>query len=661
MFKKILIANRGEIACRIIKSAKRMGIKTVAVYSEVDSRSLHVEIADEAVLIGPPTAKKSYLNKSNIFAAVNKTGADAVHPGYGFLSENASFAKSLQELNIKFIGPHPKAISLMGDKIKSKKIAVSAGVNTIPGYGGAIVGLTDAIKEASKIGYPIMLKASAGGGGKGIRIANNDEECREGLIRTQGEAANAFGDDRVFIEKYIENPRHIEIQILADTKGNTVYLHERECSIQRRHQKIIEEAPSSFLDDETRLAMGEQAVALAKAVNYCSAGTVEFIVDENKNFYFLEMNTRLQVEHPVTENITGIDIVEWMIRIAAGETLTFVQNEIPLNGWSIESRIYAENPSCDFMPSSGRLKTFRPPNENKAIRVDTGVKEGGEVSVHYDPMIAKLISYGSTRKEAVNLMSEALDEFLLKGVSNNINFLASIMTHPCFIDGNINTNFISDIYPLGFNPHHLIYEDLFICVAAAMHQANHERAMMISGQASNQGSYKNSVNWVVKVNNSSYSAKVILADSGYHITLYKKEYFLDSNWKLGDELFQGHLGEKKFCMQVEKNTSMYRLTYKGSVNDFLVLDADVARLQVPTSRIKKSNQNASLLSPLPGILLSVAVSEGQIVKVGDKLAVVESMKMENVLRAKFNCKVSAIKVLPGDILSVGQIILEFKY
>ncbi|MEE8351425.1 MAG: acetyl-CoA carboxylase biotin carboxylase subunit, partial [Rhodospirillales bacterium] len=450
MFKKILIANRGEIACRVIKTAQKMGIKTVAVCSEADTRALHVEMADEVVLIGPPAAAESYLDIKKILSAIKETGAEAVHPGYGFLSENATFAKALKKAGVAFIGPGTKAITVMGDKIESKKLAQSAGVNTVPGDGRVIKNGEEAVKVAKKIGYPVMLKASAGGGGKGMRIARNDEECLDGLARASSEAKTAFGDDRVFIEKYIVNPRHIEIQVLADNFGNTVYLGERECSIQRRHQKVIEEAPSPFLDEKMRRSMGEQAVALAKAVNYASAGTVEFIVDGDRNFYFLEMNTRLQVEHPVTEKVTGLDLVEQMINIAAGEKLPFTQDGITLDGWAIETRIYAEDPFRNFLPSSGRLTKYRPPAESDAVRVDTGVSEGSEISIFYDPMIAKMISYADTREQATATMSLALDEFYIQGVRHNIGFLAALIAHPRFAEGRLSTDFIADEYPDGF-------------------------------------------------------------------------------------------------------------------------------------------------------------------------------------------------------------------
>jgi len=539
MFKKILVANRGEIACRIMRTARTMGIRTVAVYSQADARALHVEMADEAVLIGAPAASESYLDIKKVLAAVAQTGADAVHPGYGFLSENAAFAKALKKAGVAFIGPGPRAITVMGDKIESKKVAVKAGVNTVPGDGGAVKNAAEAVRVAKKIGYPVMLKASAGGGGKGMRIARNDAECRDGLKRAQGEAATAFGDDRVFVEKYIESPRHIEIQVLADGAGNTVYLHERECSIQRRHQKVIEEAPSAFLDEASRRAMGEQAVVLAKAVKYCSAGTVEFIVDGNRNFYFLEMNTRLQVEHPVTEKITGLDLVEWMIRIAAGENLSFTQDDIPLQGWSIEARIYAEDPLRNFLPSSGRLIRYRPPTQDDTLRVDTGVVEGGEISIHYDPMIAKVISFGATREEATKRMSGALDEFYIQGVSHNIGFLAALMAHPRFAEGRISTDFIAEEYPDGFHAQDLAPQDpgLLVAVAAAMHRAYQERAALISGQIPGRPRIV-ADDWVVLLQGRSYAVRVVMADGAYSFTLDGKTLVVETAWKLGEPLFR---------------------------------------------------------------------------------------------------------------------------
>ena len=661
MFKKILIANRGEIAYRIIRTARRLGIKTAAVCSEADARALHVEMADEAVLIGPPPAAESYLDIGKILDAVKETGSQAVHPGYGFLSENAEFAKALDEAGVVFIGPGPKAMTVMGDKIESKKLAKKAGVNTIPGDGGAVKDASEAVRIANEIGYPVMLKASAGGGGKGMRIAGNDAECRDGLKRASGEAETAFGDGRMFVEKYIENSRHIEIQVLADSFGNTVYLGERECSIQRRHQKVIEEAPSPLVDEQTRRAMGEQAVALAKAVNYRSAGTVEFIVDQDRNFYFLEMNTRLQVEHPVTELITGLDLVEQMIRIADGEKLAFSQEDVALNGCAIETRIYAEDPLRNFLPSSGRLVRYRPPDEDDHVRGDTGVAEGGEISIFYDPMIAKLITSGATREEAAVRMSGALDQFHISGVRHNIGFLAALIAHPRFAEGRLSTDFIAEEYPDGFHSQDLTPEDprLLIAVAGCVHCAYQTRASMISGQIAGRQRVV-SDDWVVILHGDAVPVRIKPVDGGYELVVEGEDIAIETAWKLGQPLFWGNLNGRGFCLQVERQGVAYRLLHGGAEADVLVLSPRAAKLQALMPVKKAPDTSKYLLSPMPGLLISLSVEEGQEVKAGEELAVIEAMKMENVLRAERDGVVAAIKAGPGDSLAVDQVILEYE-
>ncbi len=661
MFKKILIANRGEIACRVIRTARTMGIRTVAVYSEADARALHVEMADESVLIGPSTAAKSYLNIQKVLGAVRETGADAVHPGYGFLSENADFVKALQKAGVTFIGPDPEAITAMGDKIESKKLAKKAGVNTIPGHAGVIKNGSEAVRVAKKIGYPVMLKASAGGGGKGMRIAHDDTECQDGFKRATSEAESAFGDGRVFIEKFVVSSRHIEIQVFADSHGNAVYLGERECSIQRRHQKVIEEAPSPFLDETTRRAMGAQAVGLARAVKYTTAGTVEFIIDEERNFYFLEMNTRLQVEHPVTEKITGLDLVELMIRVAAGEKLPFSQDDIKLNGWAIETRIYAEDPFRNFLPSSGRLVRYRAPAEDETLRIDTGVAEGSEISIYYDPMIAKVITHAGTRGEAIGRMSRALDQFHIQGVQHNIGFLAALITHPRFADGRLDTNFIVEEFPDGFEPQGFPPDDpkLFAAVGACVHRAYQERASMISGQIPG---HERDVfdDWMVIVHGKTYPVTVSPIDGGYDLSIKGKDISIRTAWKLGQPLFEASVDGLVICIQVERVDVAYRLTHRGAEADVLVLSPRHAELQALMPAKETADTSKFLLSPMPGLLVSVAVSQGQKVKAGEGLAVVEAMKMENVLRAERDGIIVDIKAKPGDSLAVDQVILEFE-
>ena len=662
MFKKILIANRGEIACRIIKTARRMGISTVAVYSDADSNALHRQMADEAVYIGSAPSADSYLHITSILAAIKETGADAVHPGYGFLSENAAFAKALKKENVTFIGPPIGAITAMGDKIESKKLAMKANVSSVPGHTEAVRNPTDAVKIANDIGYPVMLKASAGGGGKGMRLAWNDEECRDGLKRAVKEAKTSFGDDRVFIEKFIEEPRHIEIQIIADKHGNTVYLGERECSIQRRHQKVLEEAPSPFLDEATRKAMGEEAVALAKAVDYHSAGTVEFIVDNKKNFFFLEMNTRLQVEHPVTELITGHDLVELMIKVAAGEELSFGQDDVKLRGWALEARVYAEDPLRNFLPSTGRIVRYKSPKETHNVRVDTGVFEGGEISIYYDPMIAKLITYGANRSEAIKHMRSALDAFYIRGVNHNINFLSALVAHSRFQSSNMTTNFIAEEYPKGFHPKDLPIEDpiVQIIVAASIHHAYQERAASISGQIAGN---KREVDphWVVVTKQISQPVTVSKITGGYSVKVDDVNYDIQTDWQLGEPLLHGTLmNGKDLVYQVERENVIYRLTHGGSQDDILVLSPLHADLNVLMPVKKPPDTSKVLHSPMPGLLISIAVEKGQKVKAGEELAVVEAMKMENVLRADRDAVVCSLKAGVGDSLIVDQVIMDFE-
>ena len=661
MFKKILIANRGEIACRVIKTARKMGIKTVAVYSEADKDALHVEMADEAVLIGPPPTAQSYLVMERIIQACKDTGAEAVHPGYGFLSERAAFCQALEKEGITFIGPKVRAIEAMGDKITSKILAKEAGVNTVPGYTDIIKDGDNALQIARDIGYPEMLKASAGGGGKGMRVAWNDAECVDGFERATNEARSSFGDDRVFVEKYIEEPRHIEIQVLGDSQGNIVYLGERECSLQRRHQKVIEEAPSPFLDEKTRRAMGEQAVALARAVDYQSAGTVEFIVDAKRNFYFLEMNTRLQVEHPVTEYITGLDLVEQMLRVAAGEPLSFKQEDVRLKGWAIEARVYAEDPFRNFLPSIGRLVKYMPPKESDVVRVDTGIYEGSEVSMYYDPMIAKLVTYGSTRDRAIAHMRDALNQFFIRGVQHNISFLAALMVHTRFMTGRISTNMIAEEYPNGFHATDVPHDDpaLLISVAAFIHRSYMDRAAQITGQLlGHERKVKN--DWVVLMNGQHHPVHIDPAPGGYDVTYMDEAYQVRSNWEFGYPLFKGTLNGTEICIQVERRDMIYRLFHWGSQADVMVLSPRVADLQALMPEKEPPDLSKFLLSPMPGLLTKVAVQVGQEVKGGEELAVIEAMKMENVLRADQDAKVAKVMAAPGDSLAVDQAIIEFE-
>jgi propionyl-CoA carboxylase alpha subunit len=676
MFTKILIANRGEIACRVIKTARRMGVKTVAVYSEADKDSLHVELADEAVCIGPAASKESYLRGDKIIEACKATGAEAVHPGYGFLSENEEFSRTLEESGIVFIGPKHQSVAAMGDKIASKKLALQAKVNIIPGYNDPIDTPEQAVEIAKEIGYPVMIKASAGGGGKGLRVAFDDKEAHEGFASCKTEAKNAFGDDRVFIEKYVEEPRHIEIQVLGDAHGNCVYLHERECSIQRRHQKVIEEAPSPFLDEATRRAMGEQAVALAKAVNYQSAGTVEFVVGgKDKQFYFLEMNTRLQVEHPVTECITGLDLVEMMIRVAAGEKLPVSQKDIRLNGWAMECRINAEDPFRNFLPSTGRLVKFIPPAVTMAaaepmpacggVRVDTGVFEGGEISMYYDSMIAKLIVHGATRAQAIARMRDALNAFVIRGVASNIAFQSALMKNPRFVGGNFNTGLIAEEYPKGFDASDVVHDApaMLISVAAAVHRQYQKRNTTISGQMPGH-EYEPGDEFVVLLGAGQHAVRVVEAQdgqmSGWDVTFAGETHQVRSDWQFGEYLYRGTLNGEPVCMQVERHGLRYRLFHWGTQADVMVESARVAELHALMPHKAPPDTSKLLLSPMPGLLTQIAVTPGQEVKAGEILARIEAMKMENVLKAERDCVVAELLAKPGESLAVDQAIIGFK-
>jgi propionyl-CoA carboxylase alpha chain len=660
MFDKILIANRGEIACRVIRTARRMGIKTVAVYSDADADALHVREADEAVRIGPPPSSESYLKIDAIVAACRATGAQAVHPGYGFLSEKMAFAAALAEAGITFIGPDSHAIAAMGDKIESKKLAKAAGVTTVPGFLDVIPDAETAVSIAREVGYPVMLKASAGGGGKGMRIARTDAEVREGFRSAGNEARSSFADDRMFIEKYVEEPRHIEIQVLGDSHGNIVYLGERECSIQRRHQKVIEEAPSPFLDAATRQAMGEEAVALARAVNYRSAGTVEFIVDKDRKFYFLEMNTRLQVEHPVTEMVTGLDLVELMIRVSAGEALPFTQADVKLRGSAIEARVYAEDPLRGFLPSIGRLTYYRPP-AGDGVRVDTGVYEGAEISVYYDPMIAKLIAFGDTRADATARLGAALDGFLIRGVAHNIPFLAALIGKERFAEGRLTTNFIAEEFPDGFtgraaSPAAL---DDAIAIAAAVQFTLAERAGGIDGQLS--GSRRSTPqDWIVCLGEDQrFPRRARRTKGAILVRDGDVERAVVTNWQPGEPILEASIDGRPVTFQLQRDGIGFRLTHGGVTFPLKILSPRAALLLTLMPVKLPPDTSRLLLSPMPGLLVGLAVTEGQEVKAGEELAVVEAMKMENVLRAERDGTVAKIHAKKGDSLAVDQVILEF--
>ncbi|MFP4275003.1 MAG: acetyl-CoA carboxylase biotin carboxylase subunit [Paracoccaceae bacterium] len=666
MFKKILIANRGEIACRVIKTARKMGIATVAVYSDADRNALHVEMADEAVHVGPAPANQSYIVIDRIMEAIRATGAEAVHPGYGFLSENPKFAEALEAEGVAFIGPPKGAIEAMGDKITSKKIAQEADVSTVPGYMGLIGDAEEAVRISSEIGYPVMIKASAGGGGKGMRIAWNDAEAREGFQSSKNEAASSFGDDRIFIEKFVTQPRHIEIQVLCDSHGKGVYLGERECSIQRRNQKVIEEAPSPFLDEATRRAMGEQALALAHAVGYASAGTVEFIVDGDRNFYFLEMNTRLQVEHPVTELITGIDLVEQMIRVAAGEPLSITQADVKLNGWAVESRLYAEDPYRNFLPSIGRLTRYRPPAElaveGAVVRNDTGVYEGGEISMYYDPMIAKLCTWGHTRAEAIEGMRNALDSFEVEGIGHNLPFLSAVMDHPKFVAGDMTTAFIAEEWPEGFEGVTLGADALRRIAAscAAMHRVAEIRRARISGRMDNH-ERKVGRDWVVTLQGESFEVTVEADREGATITFADGDRMrVAGDWAPGQPLAAMTVDGDPLVLKVGKISGGFRIRSRGADLKVHVRTPRQAELARRMPEKVPPDTSKLLLCPMPGLIVKIDVEAGQEVQEGQALCTVEAMKMENILRAERRGMVTRINAAPGDSLAVDEVIMEFE-
>ncbi|WP_300395273.1 acetyl/propionyl/methylcrotonyl-CoA carboxylase subunit alpha [Henriciella sp.] len=665
MFKKILIANRGEIAVRVIKTCKRLGVKTVVVYSDADAASMAVEMADEAVHIGPPPASESYLVMDKIIDAVKQTGAEAIHPGFGFLSENPEFARRLEKEGITFIGPNPHAIEAMGDKISSKNLAAEAGVSTVPGHMGLIKDTEEAVKVSNDVGYPVMIKASAGGGGKGIRVAYNDKEVQEGFPAVKAEAKSSFGDDRIFIEKFIESPRHIEIQVMGDKHGNCVYLFERECSIQRRNQKVIEEAPSPLLDEATRKKMGEQAVALAKAVNYDSAGTVEFVASGvDKSFYFLEMNTRLQVEHPVTEMITGVDLVEQMLRVAAGEKLAIKQSDLKINGWAVESRVYAEDPYRKFLPSIGRLKRFHPPEEGKlnegTVRMDSGVREGDEISMFYDPMIAKLVTHGKDRDTALDTQAAALDRFHIEGIQDNIPFVAAVMDEERFRSGDITTKYIPEQFPEGFNgTEPTDYQTLILTVAAAyVHGVFARRAEQISGRMSEPGAQRK--DWVVILGDTHHEIELDLGDHEATIRVDDKNHTLVTNWRPGTHLFEGRLDGEPFAVKFADKTEGYVFRHRGVAVTALVCTPLTASLHARLPEKPKPDTSKLIISPMPGLVVSVDVELGMEVEEGEAVCIVEAMKMQNIIRAEATGKVKTINVGAGDSVAADEVMVEFE-
>ncbi len=661
LFEKVLVANRGEIALRIMKTLRKMGITSVAIYSEADTNSDHVQYADEAYYIGNAPATESYLSIKNIVSAIRVSGATAVHPGYGFLAENANFANSLKREGITLIGPSAKVIKQMGDKIEAKKIAIESGVTTVPGYMGIIHSPEQAIEIAQGIGFPVIIKAAAGGGGRGMRVVNNEKEMEKAYASAKLEAENCFSDGRVFIEKLIKAPRHIEIQLLADQFGNAVCLGERECSIQRYHQKVIEEAPSSFVDEVTRQKMYTEVIALSKKVGYYSAGTVEFMMDSSKNYYFLEMNTRLQVEHPVTELITGIDLVEQMIRVAAGEKLAFVQDDIKLDGWAIESRICSEDPSRGFLPSSGRILEYKEPPKSTNVRVDSGISAGGEVSMYYDAMIAKLCTYAKTREEAINFMKKSLSSFVIKGISHNISFLEAIIHNQRFIDGDINTGFIEEEYPDGFSGANLTSEisEVFVSTAIFAFLTEQKRAASLPNQMSDQ-SAKIGTRWVITIDNTQYQVMIKQIDGGYNIRLDSTRITISSNWNIGSPLITANINGAKFNIQIERISTGYRLTCSGISVVAYVRSPRMSELEsLMLTRDEDDDQN-ELLAPLSGQIVSICVSIGDSVVLGQELVVLTAMKMENIITAQKEAKVAKILVAPQQNVSGGQVLIEFE-
>ncbi len=660
MFKKILIANRGEIACRVIRTARRMGIETVAVYSEADTNALHVSQADDAAFIGASPANQSYLNMHNVMDAIRRKSIDAVHPGYGFLSENAGFARALRNEGVVFIGPSVEAIESMGDKIESKKLAQAAGVSTVPGYLGVIADPKEAIKIAEQIGFPVMLKAAAGGGGKGMRIVRSAKEVEQAFSSATNEAKNSFGDSRVFIEKFIENPRHIEIQILADKHGTVLCLGERECSIQRHNQKVIEEAPSPFIDEPTRAKMYAESAALARKVGYHSAGTIEFIVDQDKNFYFLEMNTRLQVEHPVTEYITGLDLVEWMIRIAQGEKLPFKQEDIVLKGSAIECRVYAEDPTRGFLPSSGRLVTYQEPKTSPNVRVDTGVYAGGEVSQFYDAMIAKLITYGPTREEAIERMHTSLGEYIITGISHNISFLETLISHPQFKEGNISTNFIAQHWPSGFSGATLdeFSKKVVLAIGAFVFLKDARRAAQISGQAKGRPR-QIATRWVVGVDDEFFPIDTHETKFGMMITHNNSQINLVTEWVLGSTLFQGVIDDRIVNAKIHYTAGGFQIDYSGASCRVTVRTPRIAELGKFMPESTLGVRATSLASPIAGKVVAIKCKVGDVVKAGGELAIIEAMKMENVIYADYDVTIKKIHAKDGDSLISGQLMIEF--